>query len=434
MGSMSSSLRIIVTGLIAQYPLGGMTWHYLQYVLGLRRLGHDVYYVEDTEDFPYDPLRRRVLVDDCSYNVSYLAEVMARFGLARRWAYRLGPRRQWFGMPDRERDAVIRSAELLLNVSGMLDRPEAYRSVRRLAFIDTDPIFNQLKLRRGGNAHFRELVDAHDVHFSFGEALSSSPCVPPTGHRWRATRQPIVLEEWYPPTPRREVFTTIMTWSACHHPPVYDGQTFGQKEAELPAFLDLPQRVAPVQMEIALNPGKRRQVPRDALGAMGWRIVDPQRTCLDLESYRQYIESSRAEWSVAKNGYVRGRAGWFSERSACYLAAGRPVVVQDTGVAGILPVGEGILTFRTPDEAAAAIRAVEADYARHAGAARGIAEAYFDSDKILRRLVDEACEGTPPTARTEATAEARATQRAGVAAGTADAPTEPERYDGHLDL
>jgi hypothetical protein len=383
---MASSLRIIVTGLIAQYPLGGMTWHYLQYVLGLARLGHDVYYLEDTGAGPYNP-REGGVVKDCAFNVEYLAGVMMRFGLADRWAYRFSVRPQWFGLSDEKRAAVIQSADLLINVSGMLERPEDYRQVRRLVYIDTDPVFNQVKLARG-QVEFRKLVEAHDVHFSFGERLSET--VPATEYFWHPTRQPIVLSEWRPAQPRRDVFTTIMNWTASKNPLVYHGQTYGQKDVEFTRFLDLPTRVAPTVLEIAVNAGKRRQAPLDLLTSKGWRVVDPEKVCLDLDSYRNYIESSMAEWSVAKNGYVQGRSGWFSERSACYLAASRPVIVQDTGFSTIFPVGEGIVPFTTMDEAVAAINEVEGNYARHARAARALAEEYFDSDKVLNPLIEKA--------------------------------------------
>jgi hypothetical protein len=385
-GTMSSSLRIIVTGVIAQYPLGGMTWHYLQYVLGLACLGHDVYYLEDTGEAPYDPARGGTF-KDCASGVGYLAEVMARYGLSDRWAYRFGVRDQWFGMTDGERNAVIRSADLLLNVSGYLIRPAEYRAIPRLAYVDTDPVFNQIKLARGGS-QFCDLVDAHDVHFSFGERQSEM--VPATGHHWRPTRQPIVLSEWRPATPPRDVFTTILNWSASKNPPVYEGRTYGQKNVEFERFLDLPARVAPAVLEVAINSGKRRQAPLELLRSRGWHVVDAETACLDFASYRAYIESSKAEWSVAKNGYVQGQPGWFSERSACYLAAGRPVVVQDTGLSGVLPVGVGIVPFRTPDEAVAAVRDVEENYSRHAQAARAIAEAYFSANTVLTRLIDEA--------------------------------------------
>lgn len=382
---MTSSLRIIVTGIIAQYPLGGVTWDYIQYVLGLARLGHDVYYLEDTGQWPYNPTEGG-LGKECEYNVNYLAGVMSRFGLADKWAYRFPWQSQWFGLPDEERKAVIESADLLINISGMLQRPEDYRQVRRLAYIDSDPVFTQVKLARG-QADFRKLIDVHDVHFSFGECFSRA--VPVTGHHWHPTRQPIVLSEWRPEVPWRDVFTTVMNWTS-YNPVTYCGQTYGQKDVEFKRFLDLPGMVSPTDIEIAVNEGKTRRTPHSLLTYKGWRVVDPAEVCPDLDSYRGYIESSKAEWSVAKNGYVIGQSGWFSCRSACYLAAGRPVVVQDTGFTAVLPVGKGILPFTTVEEAVAAIHEVEGNYAKHAKAARAIAEEYFDSNKVLSRLLDTA--------------------------------------------
>ena len=382
-----SQLRIIVTGLIGQYPLGGMAWHYVQYVLGLARLGHEVYYFEDTGQ-PYNPMEGGVS-KTCGFNVQYLSDVMSRFGLAERWAYRFPWGPTWYGLSDSRRRDVLESADRLINVSGTLERPGEYRRARRLAYIDSDPVFTQVKLARG-QADFRKLIDLHDVHFSFGERLSD--VVPETGHNWRPTRQPIVLSEWAAAGSQRDVFTTVMNWTS-YNPVSYRGRTYGQKDVELRRFLDLPAMVAPTVLEAAVNEGKTRRPPRELLRHKGWRVVDPQRACPDLETYRAYILSSRAEWSVAKSGYVMGQPGWFSERSACYLAAGRPVVVQDTGFGDILPCGEGIISFRTLEEAAAGIREVEGNYDRHAKAARAIAEEYFDSDKVLSRLIEEAMNG-----------------------------------------
>jgi hypothetical protein len=384
----NSKLRIIVSGLIAQYPLGGVTWDYFQYVLGLTRLGHDVYYVEDTGQWPYNP-REGGLGKDCDFNVQYLADIMSRYGLTEQWAYRFPWQSQWFGLSDAKRQEVIRSADLLINVSGTLERPEEYRKVSRLAYIDSDPVFTQVKLARG-QLDFRKLIDIHDVQFSFGECLSAQ--VPETGHQWRPTRQPIVLSEWRPEKPFREVFTTVMNWTS-YKPVVYGNQTFGQKDLEFMRFRELPSLIAPTVLEIAVNAGKTRGTPRQLLARKGWHVVDPAEVCPDLDSYRRYIESSKAEWSVAKNGYVGGWCGWFSCRSACYLAAGRPVAVQDTGFGAVLPLGEGLLAFRTVEEAVASIKDIEGNYARHAKAARELAAEYFDAAKVLTRLIDEAMNG-----------------------------------------
>lgn len=382
---MNSRLRIIVTGLIAQYPLGGVTWDYIQYVLGLKRLRHDVYYIEDTGLWPYNPVEGG-LAKDCTFNVKYIAGIMSRFGLTDKWAYRFPWQSQWFGMKESKRLEIIKSADLLINISGSLEKPQNYRQVSNLAFIDSDPMFTQIKLAEG-NTYFREQVDMHDIQFTFGEYLSAK--VPETGHHWHPTRQPVLLSEWASYKAQRNVFTTVMNWTS-YKDLKYKGQTYGQKNVEFLRFLELPRKVSPIILEVATNVGKTRHTPFELLSHKGWRVVDPLKVCPDLDSYRHYIGCSKAEWSIAKNGYVQGQTGWFSCRSACYLAAGRPVVVQDTGFSSVLPVSEGILSFITIEEAANAIHEVETDYERHAKAAREIAEEYFDSDKVLTQMIDTA--------------------------------------------
>lgn len=379
----NSKLRIIVSGVIAQYPLGGLSWHYLQYLLGLQSLGHDIYFLEDTGQWPYDP-RARGKSSDGSYNVQYLRSLMERFGLAEKWAYCLPGPDQWYGLSDARRKAVIESADLLINVSGTLYRPAEYRAIARLAYVDTDPVFTQIKLALGREA-WQTRIDIHDVHFSFGERCVEE--LPQTGHCWWPTRQPVALSQWRPEMPRGNNFSTIMSWKS-YGSVEYQGRSYGQKDVEFSRFVDLPSAVAPSALTVALNlaePSVHNQLTQK-----GWHVVDPSVVCSDIDSYRNFIESSMAEWSVAKNAYVAMRSGWFSDRSACYLAAGRPVVVQNTGFDAVLPTGEGILPFATVDEAVTGIQEVERNFLRHANAARGIAEQYFDANKVLGALIETA--------------------------------------------
>ncbi len=180
-----------------------------------------------------------------------------------------------------------------------------------------------------------------------------------------------------------------MTWSS-YKPVVYDKTSFGQKDVELRRFLSLPTHVEPIRLEVALNKGKTRDAPRTLLRDSGWNVVDPGVVCPDLDAYRSYVQTSKGEWSVAKNGYVIGGPGWFSCRSACYLAAGRPVVVQDTGFREIIPTGHGLLAFDDLAEAVAGLREVEARYEYHSDAARDLAGEYFDARVVLRDLVERA--------------------------------------------
>jgi hypothetical protein len=408
-------LRIVVTGLIAQHPwLGGVAWDYAQYAAGLHRLGHDVYYVEDSGEWPYTrnggPTGNDWIAHDCTPNVAHLANVMERFGMTDRWAYRFPIKPRWFGMAHAKRREILRSADLLVNVSGSLKRPSDYRAVRRLAYIDSDPVFTQIKLALPlGHLKFQKRVSAHDVHFSFGEpspgALAATP------YTWRSTRQPILLSDWSSPPEARPTYTTIMSW-ASYRPVRYRGQRYGQKDVEFRRFIRLPAQAPDVSFEVALNSTNHavwetngapdqsgsagsdcrpRYLPAaDLMAIAGWNVIDAGATCSDLDGYRSYIQRSRAEWSIAKQGYVKGRSAWFSCRSACYLAAGRPVVVQDTGFSRVIPTGIGVLAFNTLEEATAAVAEVESRYDRHARAAREIAATYFDSDKVLVDLVEQA--------------------------------------------
>ncbi len=396
-----SSLRIIVTGLIAQHPrLGGVAWDYLQYPLGLARLGHDVYYLEDSGEWPYtdddSSSDGTFIAWDPTPNVKHLASVMERFGLGDRWLYQFPIKPRWYGLSARRRREVLSTADLLLNISGTLKRPLEYRQIPRLAYVDSDPVFTQVKLSLPrGQLKFQRRVAAHDVHFSFGESLGDS--VPKTRYRWHATRQPIVLSEWLPTRDRREAFTTVMSLTS-YRPLRFHGRTYGQKDLEFSRYVALAGTVPRAQLEVALGSVHHKNwqtstwggEPSDVLRRSGWRLVDAGRACAGLDSYRDYVRSSKAEWSVAKGGYVAGQPGWFSCRSACYLAAGRPVVVQDTGLRGVVPTGEGIVTFSDPEGAVGALGDVLARYGRHSEAARGIAREYFDSSRVLSRLVDEA--------------------------------------------
>ncbi|MGD0649810.1 MAG: glycosyltransferase family 1 protein [Verrucomicrobiia bacterium] len=397
-------MRIIVTGLVGQYAFGGVAWDYLQYVEGFRLLGHEVWYLEDTETWPYDPIKNTVS-DDCSYNVKYLGDVMNRLSLGDRWIYRNAPDGSYHGVSEAEARKFCASADVYLNVSGCgWLRPE-YVAIPRKVFIDSDPMFTQVALV-SGNQGVIDRIHAHDFHFTFAENIGAPDCrVPMAGLKWIPTRQPIVLDWWpfvgaaSPPRPGqnrggdaaptedvRDVFTTVMNWvsyKGCE----YGGETWGQKDVEFMKFIDLPQKTTQ-KFEIAMGMGPGMKRPTELLQQKGWRIIEPSEHLPDPWTYRDYLGNSKGEWSVAKEGYVKSRSGWFSCRSACYLALGRPCVLQDTDWSKIYPTGNGLFAFSTAEEAIAGIDHINADYARHSAAARGIAEQMFDARKVLGAMLE----------------------------------------------
>jgi hypothetical protein len=392
---MTSSLRIIVTGLVGLYPVGGVAWDYLQYLIGLVRLGHDAYYYEDTWSWPYHPIEA-TYTSRGDYSAAYLERYFARYApeLRHRWHYR-HLHETTFGMDRSAFDEVARTADLFLNVSGACLIPDHLSPRCVKVFLDTDPGYNQIMLSE--RFAWSENVDrwcssvaAHDRHFTYAENIHKPDCLIPTlGWTWKTTRMPIVGELWeaIARTPAAaEAWTTIMTWNAFKGKLVYKGVEYTSKSGEFERLMTLPQNVN-VPLKVAVG---GVQAPLQRLAQAGWQVVDGPSVSLTPEDYQHFIAASRGELSPAKQVYVAMRSGWFSCRSACYLAAGRPVVVQDTGFSSVLPVGEGILPFSSPQEAVAAIQEAEEKYPRNAQAARAIAREYFDSGKVLRTLIEDA--------------------------------------------
>lgn len=380
-------MRVVVSGLIGQYAFGGVTWDYIQYVLGFARLGHEVWYLEDTSTWAYDPVRQEPSAD-CSHNVAYLERVMEAFGLGSRWIYRNGATGEYHGIPDeQEAEKLLRSADVLANVSGACWLREATAAIPLKLFLDGDPMFTQVNLVRPDRPDFRENVAAHERKYSFGLNIGRAGCkVPQAGYEWLPTVQPIATDLWGGSTPAGEAWTTVMNW-ASYAPVEFDGAAYGQKDLEFAKFIDLP-ALTSEKFILAMGQGVGLKRPTDLLKAKGWGIVEPQDVIPDHDAYRSFLLGSKAEWSIAKHGYVQSRSGWFSCRSACYLAAGRPVVVQETGWSDHLPSGEGVLSFSTPEEAAEAIGRVAENYTHHSEAARAYARRHFEAENVCASLLE----------------------------------------------
>ncbi|HXG16241.1 MAG TPA: hypothetical protein VNK50_08345 [Calidithermus sp.] len=380
-------LTLVVLGTMGGCPWGGHTWSFLNWLRGFQRLGHDVWYVEDQLAWPYDP-ERETVTDDCRYALRHLAECLGRIGLADRWAFRLRSRPDaCWGLSSAALDALYRSCDALLNVTGATELRDEHLAAPLRVYLETDPVTAELRLA-AGDERTRRALGAHHVLVTYGENYGSPDCgVPLDGLAFRTTRQPIDLDLWPMVfTPQAPCFTTIGNYRQEGNDVEYRGQVFRwSKHWEWEKILDLPRRTGQ-RFELALNVD--RPEDRQRLERYGWRVVSPLRFSLDVfGAYRTYIQQSRAELTVAKDQNVRLRSGWFSERDACYLASGKPVVAQDTGFSNILPTGDGLWAFRTVDEAAAAVEAVNADYERQAKAARALAEEYFEAGRVAAALL-----------------------------------------------
>lgn len=387
-----SRLRIIVLGYIVRGPLGGMAWHPLQYVMGLASLGHDVYFVEDSDDYPscYDPARG-ITDTDPTYGLQFATRTFERIGLGDRWAYYDAHTSRWLGpYADRILD-ICATADLLLNLDGVNPLRPWLMKIPARAFVEGDSVFTQIRHLTVPAA--RNLAWQHTAFLSCAENIGlNRSSIPNDGLPWQATRQPIVLDAW-PVTlaPASGKFTTVMQWES-YPAREYGEVRYGMKSDSFGPYMDLPRRTGSI-LELAVSGSS---TPTALLHNQGWVVLDPPTQ--DPWTYQRYIQQSKAEFSVAKHGFVVSCSGLFSERSACYLASGRPVVIQDTGFSDWLQTGAGVIPFSTPEEALAGIEEINSRYEFHCQAARAIAEEYFDARKVLPRLIEYAINPKPAPA------------------------------------
>jgi hypothetical protein len=390
---MGKRLRVIVLGIMGRAPFAGVAWQALHYLEGFRRLDHDVYYVEDTGEWPYDA-ERNTVTDDCRYTVDYLARLMTWCGLPDRWAYRAaGQEGRTFGLSESAFSKLFDRADVLVNVTGATVLREEHLRVPARVYLETDPALSQIEVVQGRQFTL-DLLGAHTHHFTFGENYGAPHCRLPVGRfTYRPTRQPIVLEWWASagdpphggPAPHHGRFTTISSWQQSGKDIEWNGETYlWSKHLEFVKFIDLPRHTAqPVELALACEDDQVIGLLR----SHGWSVVNAIALSKDVRPYRDYIREAQAEFTVAKDQYVRLRTGWFSDRSACYLAAGRPVITQDTGFGAVLPTGAGLFAFNTMEDVLGAVDAINADYARHSHAARAVAEEHFRAETVLARLL-----------------------------------------------
>lgn len=376
--------RVILGSYMVRYPLGGMASWVLQYILGFHLLGHEVWFVEKA-DYPlacFDP-RTRAMTDECATGTSFVHALLSRWGLGDRWCFvDFGGR--YHGVSRRRIETLFGEADVFVDMgtSGSW-LPEAERTGCRI-LVDGEPGFTQMKMelqRAAGHA-----LPEYDLYFSTGQNVGTGACSAPDGGVvWRHLFHPVVVDLFATSAPPGGRLTTVMNWQS-YSPLEYEGSRYGHKDAEFPRFADLPTKTG-VLLELAVS-GKR--TPHEELRRWGWHLVDGHAVTATFDSFREYVRGSLGEFAVCKNGFVSTRSGWFSDRTAAYLAAGRPAIVQDTGFSAHLPCGAGLFAVSGSDEAAEAAEAIAGDFARHSRAAEGIARELLDARKALPPLLEGA--------------------------------------------
>lgn len=368
---------VVVAGAVARrIECGGHVWALLQWVLGFRKLGWSVLFL--------DRLDRGPGVRESS-QVHCFLETMESFGLANSFSLDVGPDEEPVGLSRATVREKVRAADLLLNVMGYLNDPELLALAGRRVFIDIDPGFGQMWRA----LELCDLFEGHDAFVTVGTRVGRDDCrVPTCGLTWIPTLPPIVLEHWAPSTERGARFTSVGAWRGPWAPVDYDGERYGLRVHEFRRFARVPQESG-LDFEIALDIDPDDHIDTARLIEGGWKLSDPRAVSGTPDDYRRYVQSSLAEFAIAKGMYVHARTGWVSDRTACYLASGRPAIVQDTGLDDILETGFGLITFSTPEEAIAAAHTVNVDWSRHARAARALAVEHLDSDRVLGKLIEQ---------------------------------------------
>jgi len=403
---MNKKLRLVVMGIMGRTPLAGVSWQVLHYLEGFRRLGHDIYYIEDTGDWAYNPEQTTNYDDDfqyninCEYAVNYIARLMSWYGLSDHWAYRSRIDARIFGLSDSQVSRILEQADALVNLTGSTWLFEEHLRVPVRIYLETDPVIRQFEVIRGDRDAIEQL-SAHTHRFTYGENIGAPDCgVPLSQFDYRPTRQPIVLDWWTSNTSMHRdanchaqtspCYTTISNWRQSGKDIEWNGETYSwSKDVEFLKFIDLPRRTAQ-EIELALFCKEAKDAEAvPLLESHGWRVIDAIAVSKDILPYRDYILSSRGEFTVAKDQNIRLRSGWFSDRSACYLAAGKPVVTQDTAFDKVLPIGLGLFGFQTMEDILAAMDSIESDYERHCRAARDVAEEYFKAETVLAKILQD---------------------------------------------
>lgn len=384
--------RIVVMGFMGSMPIAGVIWQHVHYMVGLQRLGHDVYYIEDSARLPYNPETFEVS-EDFGYAAKILSRLAAEFDFKDRWAYcaRYLQKSLTAGISIKKIRQLYREADAILNICGAQEFNHDLLASDRILYVESDPGVEQIKIDNGVRSTI-DYIGRHHALFTFGENIGTKNFpVPLHGFKWLPTRQPIVTDLWKTSrSPARvAVFTSIANWSTSGQKDiVWRGKKYlWSKSREFLRFVSAPKKAGET-FELATNMNDGRT--RARFEGKAWRLVSPEQMSVDYWLYRDYVQGSKGEFTVAKDQYVRLHTGWFSDRSACYLAAGRPVITQETGFTRNYGGDTGLLAFRSLSDIVDAVEKINADYKRHSRAAREIARTVFEAETVLRSLLDRA--------------------------------------------
>lgn len=384
--------RVVVMGFMGGCPIAGVVWQHIHYIVGLQRLGHDVYYVEDSARYPYNPVTYEE-----NENYAYAAEVLSKladeFGFQDRWSYcaRFLPDNPTAGMPLSQIRDLYKTADAILNVCGAQEFNDDLLVSHNLLYVESDPGVEQIRVDNG-EGKTKEYLGRHRALFTFGENIGRERFpVPLHNARWLPTRQPVVTDFWKSEglPPAGAVFTTIANWNTSGRKDIeWRGEKYlWSKSLEFLKFVEAPVKAGEM-FEMATNIGQ--EVTRELFQKSQWRLSAPDEISIHWNQYRDYIRNSKGEFTAAKDQYVRLNTGWFSDRTACYLAAGRPAITQETGFTQFYGGDGGLFAFTTIEEIVAHVQTINSDYAKHSRIAREIAAEHFEATTVLKSLLERA--------------------------------------------
>jgi hypothetical protein len=375
-------MRIIVLGYIIRGPLGGLCPHHFQYLLGFKKMGHEVLFLEDSDSYAscYNPDTHEMTTDP-TYGINFITELFKKYDLENSWAYFDEHSGQWYGQSQKKVFEFCASADLVVNISHVNPLRDWWLNIPTRILIDTDPAFTQI--RHLDDDAYSHIAKQHTHFFTFGENFGKPGCsIPDDGFAWKPTRQPVVFDMWELAQPRPEgKWSTVMSWDS-YKVRKHGDITYGMKSASFTEYMQLPTMTSEdFELAIGANP------PRERLREAGWKVEGALAVTRTVDNFRNFISNSKGEWSIAKQGYVVCDSGWFSERSCSYLAMGRPVIVQNTGFDQVIETGRGLFAFSSPAESVTCLEEVTRNYDRHCEYAREVAHSFFDSKMVLGEML-----------------------------------------------